>query len=428
MGKIKNFNNIAVSEERGITLSIIEAGLEAIDTKQIIQSNVAVKLNQLSVKNEVFSLAEVERIFLVGVGKCAVDAAEAIEEILGDRLSAGLVLDIKNGQLKKTKVLIGDHPMPSVRNEDATKEIIEFLKATTAKDLVLMIVSGGGTTLLCQPEKGTCEEEVVVNRCLFKEGVGIEKMNTLRKHLSLARGGFLAQYAYPSQVISLIFSDVPENMPGLIASGPTVKDETTIDDARKIISEFDLEKKCGFGEIPLIETPKDEKYFEKVTNLVLVSNEVALAAMSEKAQELGLSVARSAVGIEGEAKIVAENILNELKEQSARTVFLYGGETTVTKTGTGAGGRNLELALSGLRFVGEKEILISLATDGRDNSDFAGAICDIITKKEAALRGANVESYLEDNDSFSFFTKVGHYIETGNTGSNVSDIIIACKF
>jgi len=372
------------------------------------------------VKNESFPLNSFERVFFVGVGKCALEAGAAVEGILGERLSDGIILDVHRGELKKIKTFGGTHPLPSIENERATRAIIGLLEGATGKDLVIFAISGGASTLLCQPQDLTCDEEGEIFRMLMRQGAAIEEINTVRKHLSLARGGYLAKHAYPAKVLSLIFSDVPGDDLEFVASGPTVKDITTVADAKKVFEKFGLEKTHG-----LIETPKEDKYFEKVKNILLISNKTALEAMAAKARTSGFTPEICTDCLRGEAREEGEKIMAALHKSKPGAALLYGGETTVTVRGNGKGGRNQELALSALHFVKDGEILVSIASDGWDNGEAAGAICDKITKEKAG--NLDVEDYLARNDSYAFFEKTGAQIMTGETGSNVSDLIIAIK-
>ena len=426
--KVKNFDGLAVSEARRSALSVIEAGYEAIDTEKVIRNNIRLETNTLYVKDKRFSLEGAEKLFLVGVGKCAVEAAIVLENILGERLTSGIVVDVKNGsKLKKTKAFVGTHPLPSRENIRAAKEIVDTLGGLGGKDFVIFIVSGGGSTLLCLPKDLASEEEVSIMKTLTRAGAAIQEINTVRKHLSLARGGRLAQYAYPARVVSLIFSDVPGDDIGFVASGPTVKDETTVLDAEAILDKYDVLKVCGIEKCGLIETPKDEKYFKNVVNTVIVSNVTALEAMEGKAMELGYQAKIYNTRLTGEAQETAINIVNELHSAPPKSVLLYGGETTVTVKGEGRGGRNLELVLSALREIQPDEIIVAVASDGRDNGKFAGAICDIITKEAAEKNNLNIQQFLDESNSYPFFEKIGHYLLTGDTGSNVSDLIVAVK-
>ena len=422
---IKNFKKLAVTEKRKDLLNIIEAGLEAIDTKKAILNSIKIEKDKLSVNGHSFSLKNAEKILVVGIGKCSLEAGAALEKILGKRLTGGIVLDVHEGELKKIKTYTGDHPLMSPRNVDATKKIIELLSGLTEKDLVIFIISGGGSALLCQPQNFTCVEESSVVDALMHAGADIEEMNTVRKHLSLARGGFLAKYAYPARVVSFIFSDVVGNDLEFVASGPTVKDTTTPEDAEAVMKKYCIREKCGFPLIKFIETPKDSRYFERVRNILLVSNRTALEAMSDKASSLGYLPKIVSDNLSGEAREVAKEIVETLSKEGPENVFLYGGETTVKINGKGKGGRNQELSLSSLRYIKDDQILISVASDGRDNSENAGGICDIITKENAKKHNLDIEKYLKDNNSYEFCVETGDFLKTGDTGSNVSDIIVA---
>ena len=414
MQKIQKLIGLATTPLRKAALEIAEAGLWAIDTRKVVEEGMA-KLN--------LPLDSSERLFVVGIGKCATQGVLALEKVLGAKITDGLVLDIQEGQFQKVRFLQGDHPFSTERDREATKEIIAFLKQMTENDIVLFLISGGGSALLCQPEKHTCKHEEEIIKHLFAKGATIQELNIVRKHLSLARGGYLAEYAYPARVISLIFSDVPGNDVGVVSSGPTVFDKTTRDDAKEVLEKYGV----GQYEKFLIETPKDKKYFEKVQNILFVSNRAALEAMAQRAKELGLEPHIKTAELTGEARDVAKELVEELHKAPSKSVLLYGGETTVMVKKAGKGGRNLELALSALKFVQDDELLLSLASDGRDNTEYAGAIADFLGQEHAAKQHLNVEEYLEENKSFSFFEKTGDYVVTGNTGSNVSDLIIAIK-
>lgn len=426
--KIKNFTELAVSPARHDALRILEAGLTAVDTRLAISRAVKLTDNSLALAGEIIPLAAVKRIFLVAVGKCALAASLALEDILGDRLTDGVVIDVECfAQPKKVRFCLGDHPFPSEKNIDATKWIIDLLQDATVEDLIIFVVSGGGSVLLCQPENFTCQQEAEVIRCLFKAGATINELNTVRKHLSLARGGYLAKYAYPARGVSLVFSDVPGNDLNFIASGPTVLDRTTIADALAVINKYRALFDCGFATGNLLETPKDEKYFANLKNILLVTNRLALEAMVKEAQTLGYQALIKTDCLEGEAKEIGRQLAEELKTAPTKTIFLYGGETTVNLQGRGRGGRNQTLALAALPTIPEDGLLVSLASDGWDNTPHAGAISDIIVKRAAETSERSIQNYLDDDDSFSFFERFGGYLDTGRTGANVSDLILSLK-
>ena len=287
---------------------------------------------------------------------------------------------------------------------------------STENDLVIVIVSGGGSALLCV-DQVECEQGQRLYDSFLKTGKTISVLNTVRKHISSLKGGGLAKVLYPAAVISLIFSDVPGDKFEDVASGPTYKDETTIADAQKIITEYDL------GNFSLIETPKEDKYFEKAHNIVLVSNKTAVEAMAEKANELAL-----------EPNIISTNLYEETDEALNKIfnakgyVILAAGEPKleVTKKG-GSAGRNLFMGMKSVSKISDKAVFIALASDGMDNSDAAGAIVDKYTEEKIEKLGLNLEEYIANFDAFPVFEKTGDMIMTGPTGANVSDLFILLK-
>ncbi|QQR82412.1 DUF4147 domain-containing protein [Candidatus Campbellbacteria bacterium] len=425
--KIKNFKELAISTKRTDALSIIHAGLVAVDTRVAIQKSVECDGKTLRIADTVYTLSAYDRVRVVAVGKCSVEAVYALEELLGDVLTDGIALDVVQGVSKTGTVtfLTGTHPLPTQMNVDATKCILDFLDSSTERDLVIMSISGGGSTLASQPLNGlSVDEESRAIAALMNAGAPIQDMNTIRKHLSRARGGGLAQCAYPATVASLIFSDVPGDDISYIASGPTVCDTTTISDAQALLVSYGLEAIGPY----LIETPKGTELFEKVTNTIIVSNSIALEAMKKESIVRGYTAEIVTSTLTGEARSVAHDIVERIHSAPEKTVLLFGGETTVTSEGPhGIGGRNQEVALAGLRTIADGEVLIACASDGRDNTDVAGAVCDTITMHAAQEKGLSVEECLASHSSFLFFEKSASHIVTGATGSNVSDLIIALK-
>ena len=317
--------------------------------------------------------------------------------------------------------------MPSDENLAATEAVVQTLQGLEERDLVIFVVSGGGSTLLFLPQDREDREEIAIFNALTDAGADIEEMNTVRKHLSLARGGWLAQYAYPARVISLIFSDVPGDGMELVASGPTVKDTTTVQDAENVLAKYDILRTCSIEKCDLIVTPKDDKYFSRVTNFLAVSNRRALDAMREMAQKLGFTAEIRDVKIAGEAADVAKMIADELRLAQRKSALLWGGETPAEIKGKGEGGRNLQLAATALDLVAAGEEILSFGSDGRDHGPYAGAICDTITKEAIAKAGLDLKKFRDDNNTQPLFEKAGNYVMTGDTGSNVSDLIIALK-
>ncbi len=425
---IKNLDELSVTPLRTDALAIVSAGYDAINTRTALHEAVTIAGDTLIVSGNAYPLSSSQKIWVVGAGKCAIEGASALEDILGDRLAGGVVVDVSDAThrlpLAKITGLIGTHPEPSQKNRGAAKHIVDVLSALTKDDIVIEIVSGGGSTLLCLPNDAmTCANEAEAFRELTDGGATITEMNTVRKHISTARGGWLAKMAYPAKLIGLIFSDVPGNDLSVISSGPTVKDITTITDAEKIINTYHLH---AFSKEALIETPKEDIYFENVRNILLMTNQRPLTSMKHIAETLGYTAHIITDRYSGEASDVIKDVQTELSKAPRGSVFLYGGESTVTLgEHAGKGGRNLEMALAGLSQIGENEIIVPFSTDGHDNTDFAGAICDTITKEHATQNRLPTETYLLEHRSYDFFTETGDALVTGNTGANVSDIIIS---
>ncbi len=424
--KIKNTEALARTSLRAAALRIAEAGYAAVDTPSLVAQRVLREGNILTVCGTRFTLGA-GRLILVGAGKCSADAASALEPILGDRLAAGAVIDTRTLPLKKIVSYEGTHPLPSEQNMLATSKVLRLVSGLREEDTVIAVISGGGSTLLCLPAGGRdCAQEIALVEALFRKGATIEELNTVRKHTSLVRGGFLAKAAHPARVIGLIFSDVPGDDLAYVASGPTVKDATTVEDARGILAKYDLDTFHPLEET-LIETPKEDEYFARVTNIVMVSNVIALEAMRDEASRRGFEAQIITNTLAGEAREIGMAIVKMLHAAPPHAAFLYGGEPTVHITGGGEGGRAEEVSLAGLAEVREDELLLPFASDGRDNTDFAGGICDIMTKRHAEEKKLDVAKFLAENDSYRFFAMAGDYLETGPTGSNVSDLIIAMK-
>jgi len=425
--RIQNFEALAVNELRRDALGIAEAGYEAIHTEKVIRSKVHIIDGELRIGNKAYPIAR-RRIYFVGVGKCSFAAAGAIEKIFGDKLTGGIAFDVSahdKDDITNIETYIGTHPLPSEVNERATERIMEFLSGRTENDLVIMFVSGGGSTLLCiPPATMTCSDEGELFKELTARGAPIQDMNTVRKHISYARGGALAEASYPAEVVSLIVSDVPDNDIAYIASGPTVLDSSTIADAQAVLAKYGMESM----NIAFIETPKDENYFKRVTNLLFITNQDALVAMKDEAVRRGYSATIVSDHIAGEARDLGRSIVEKLHASTANTALLYAGESTVALSGnTGMGGRNQEMALSALAHIHSDELVLPFASDGRDNTDHAGAIADELTRTHAREKNISAEEYLDAHRSYDFFTTAGDALLTGYTGSNVSDLIIALK-
>ncbi|MBI5405791.1 DUF4147 domain-containing protein, partial [Candidatus Kaiserbacteria bacterium] len=392
---IQNFDMLATDALRQDALSIAEAGYAAIDVGEAIKRTLSIEHGELHIHNVTYRL-EGRRVFFVGIGKCAQAAAAAIETLLGDSLEGGIALDVFSAEKRrftKIETYLGTHPLPSEVNVRATRRIIEFLSGRKADDLVIMLISGGGSALLCLPEAPmTYEDEGALFSELTAKGASIQDINTVRRHISRARGGALAAAAYPAEVASLIVSDVPGNDIAHIASGPTVLDASTVADARAILARYDI---AFSANIECVETPKEQKYFERVTNVLFLTNQNALKAMQSEAAERGYAVTIVNDRFTGEAHDIGRDVAEKLHEMSEKTALLYAGESTVTLgTHPGIGGRNQEMALGALKNIRAGELVLPFASDGHDNTDYAGAIGDSVTRAHERALNLSIKEYL----------------------------------
>jgi len=434
-----------ISQLRKNAETIFLEGVEAVNPIHAVKKHVVLQDDRLTVGDQVYNLAEYDGIYVIGTGKASAAMAQAVEELLGERLKGGVV-NVKYGHsfpLNKIKVNEAGHPVPDEAGFHGTEEIIQLLKKTGKNDLVLFLISGGGSALLPYPAEGvTLEEKQQVTKCLLEVGACIHEINAVRKHLSRVKGGRLAKLAKPSTLISLVLSDVIGDDLDTIASGPTVPDSSTFDDCLKIIEKYQMGEKIPVSVVELLEkgargeaeeTPKaDDPAFQRTQNLVIASNILAVQAAKRKAEELGYSSLILSTFVEGETKEVARVHAAVAKEilQTGNPVLrpacvISGGETTVTIRGKGLGGRNQEFVLAAAIDIDglENVVILSGGTDGTDGpTDAAGAIADGMTKNRALEKGMNAEQYLRENNSYNFFESLGDLLITGPTHTNVMDL------
>lgn len=410
-------------------MDILEAGYEAVLTEQALVENISLTGQILKIKDKKYNLAKYKKVFLIAVGKCANRSAAVLEEILDGKIIGGVVLDVEPAKFKKLKSKVGFHPLPAKENILATKSIIKILEQAKKDDLVLTIISGGGSALLCKPVSGVGDESLKqITQSLMEKGATIGEINIVRKHLSQIKGGQFAKLVFPAQLVSVIFSDVPGDDISMIASGPTVLDETTKKDAQIVLESYFADERFDGG-VEMIsflrETPKEEKYFKQVDNILLVTNKVALAAMRRKAEDLGYESCIELTDLQGEARKAGGQLISE--EFLPKSCHFWGGETTVQITGDGKGGRNQEFVLGTLANLPEGTLVIAAASDGWDNTDVAGALADSDLLEKMEKKKINPKEYLKNNDSYNFFKKMKTQIKTGRTGINVADFYLILK-
>jgi glycerate-2-kinase len=413
---IKNRDALETSRLREIALDIVTSGLEAIDTKGAINSKLTLQEKKLSIQDVEVSLRDIERIHIIGFGKTACAAAQALESKLGNNVSSGVAIDNKDKTCEIVDTYTGAHPKPTEANVEASREIVDLAESLDEQDLVIVAVSGGGSSLLCWPP-GECQQSQVLYDKFLESGGTIQELNTVRKHLSQLKGGGLAQRLYPARVLGLIFSDVPGGSLSDVASGPTYPDNTTADDAKRVLDKYEIKHDFDF-----YESPKDEKYFNRVDNLAVVTNRDALLAMRQTAAKNNLQ----AKIISPEIYDFPQKIIRSFFAGHDADVIIGGGETRIELgENPGDGGRNQHLALSALEHIKEdNQLFMSVASDGYDNSEVAGALVDNQTVQQAKRDNIDPQAFIESFDSRTFFQTVGDYIKTGQTGANVADLMM----
>ena len=429
---------------RNVVMSVLNAALRAADPY-------LATLRALNAQVDITQQPESGKIYVVGAGKAGAAMARAAEEVLGERITSGLVLvkdghSAKDGQsLTRIPLVEAGHPVPDSRGVYATAQLLEIVRGAGSDDLVICLISGGGSALLTSPAEGiTLDDVQAATRLLLHSGATINELNAVRKHLSRVSGGQLARVAAPARVLSLILSDVTGSPLDVIASGPTAPDPTTFSEALRILERYGILSETPGSIVERLrmgvdgkveETPKPgDPLFERVTNVLVASNVIAVEAAASHARSLGLDTIIATTFLEGEAREAGNMLAGVGKEIAVhgRPVrrpgcVLFGGETTVTIRGAGVGGRNTELALGAalaLEGWGPGVVVASLATDGGDGSSpSAGAIADGTTIDRGKVQSLDAHDALARNDSYSYWHALGDAIMTGPTGTNVNDVM-----
>lgn len=422
MSIFRNYAQISDTPMRRDMLNILDSAVAAVDTDRALRQKLSIAGSELKIDHQNYNLSNYENVYVIAIGKAALDASITLENIMSDYITAGLVLDIRTGPLQKLTSVAGTHPFPSLPNMQATGQIMAILKHATGKDLIIGIITGGGSALLHWPNGQAQDDVALITKTMMEKGADIYEMNTVRKHLSAIQGGQFAQIAHPATVVGLIFSDVPGNDISMVASGPTYLDQTTIHDAEKVLAKYDVLLACDLQECSLTETPKDTKFFANVQNVLVVSNQIAAQAMVDTAQRLGYEPILRSTALSGEARAVGKMLATLPRPGQA---IIAAGETTVTVTHPGIGGRNLEVALGAFEHVNANHLVASLTTDGHDNTDLAGAFADYPSRLKAIANQMDAQAALTTNRSYVFFKELGTCFDTGPTGVNVSDVMLA---
>lgn len=434
---------------------IMAAALRAVDPYLCTQRLITKKENKLFVNNIEIDLNSIDNVYLIGTGKAVLPMAAAVMDVFQSTISGGFLI-AKHEDKKITKkfpigvkTMLGSHPVPSEQSVSSTRQMVRFLESLEKNDLVICLISGGGSALMTLPLEGiTTEDMRETNRLLLFSGATINEMNTVRKHLDQVKGGGLARKVFPARLITLVLSDVIGDPLDVIASGPTVADPTTFEDAAAIINQYQLEDKIPASVLNHLEDGVTGKVSETVkpgdvclqrTNTFIIGSlRVAAEAALAQARVLNFDTKILDTQLEGEAREIGNALADELKKMVSGNhalvkpaCLIAGGETTVTVRGQGKGGRNQETALSAaLSLQGLQDCLfISLATDGEDGpTDAAGAYVDGDTIARGKKLGLDARNFLERNDAYAYLEKTESLILIGPTGTNVNDLVFMFAF
>ncbi|APE95918.1 glycerate kinase type-2 family protein [Halodesulfurarchaeum formicicum] len=437
MTRIQNRAALAQSPAHETVLDALLAGIEASDPATVVESTVSLDGDQLRVGETTYDLAAYSEVVVLGGGNAASQVARALEAVLGDRLDGGLVVTDDPVETERVTVRPGDHPVPSERGVESTRQLLDRAAAATEETLVLGVITGGGSALMPAPAAGIELDDLVeTTDQLLQSGAPIQDINAVRKHLSAIKGGQLAALAAPATVVSLVLSDVVGNHLDVIASGPLVPDPSTFADAQAVIDRFDLSLPDSVSERiragvagDLEETPKPgDPIFEHVSTHVIADGMTALTAAADVTEAAGYDSLVLSSRVEGEAAEAAKThaaIANEIRATGTPieppAAILSGGETTVTIDGDGgSGGPNQEFALSAGLSLDDSTIVGAVDSDGIDGaSDAAGALVD-----ESVVDRQAAQAALDANDTGAYLQARDRTILTGQTGTNVNDLRI----
>lgn len=431
---------------------VFKAGLAAVDageavTRTLSRESHALVIDSFDSQLRV-ELGDFDRVFLVGGGKACVSMASAVLRAIGPDIITRGALTVPFGSEPpgfpdSIRVFEATHPLPSASAAEGASLMLEIAGEATERDLIIFLLSGGGSAMLPLPaDPVTLEDKVEMTKLLLASGATIDEMNAIRKHISAIKGGQFVKAAHPARVLSLIVSDVIGDRLESIGSGPTAKDTTTFATCLEIIGRYRLNRKAPRtvlkrlknGALGKFGGPEDipESLFDRCDNVVVCNNDLALAACEKAARELGYQPLNLGARIFGEAREVAKVMVAIAKSAQIRGVpmkppccIVAGGEVTVTVKGDGKGGRNQEFALSAALHLKDTPgiCVLSAGTDGIDgDSDAAGAIADGKTFEMGQVEWMDGGDFLARNDSFSYFDRIGDTIMIGRTGTNVMDI------
>jgi len=441
---IPYLDNIPIASE---IKQILTAVFSAADPINAIQKVVRLQNDEIRVGGHAIPIDQDGKVMVWGVGKAVQKMAIGLKSVMGQRITNGAIITKHSDGVLADQLLPeiityeSDHPIPSQRSIEATAKSLEKIgKLFNERDILISLISGGGSALAVMPRKGiSLSDYQIMTKMLLECGATINEINCIRAQIDLIKGGGLCEICSPAKIISLILSDVVGDSLDMIASGPTVRSNYTKQEAKMVIQKYGLEASIPHSIRAFFEEGDDSPgkaraFFQKeervIVNVLVGSNTIAAHAAKKAAEELGFYTQIVSTTLQGEASRVGTKLGAELKEKilhaHKKSCWIYGGETTVTLHGKGKGGRNQELVLSAAKELAGVEggCLLSIATDGEDGpTDAAGAIADGMTVQRGLQKGLEIQEHLENNDAYTYFRKVDGLIFTGPTGTNVNDLV-----
>jgi glycerate 2-kinase len=437
-----NRERIAI-EMRVLARHLFERALGESSIDRAFERHVSCERGVLRISEDLYDLHSYNRVLVVSIGKAAHTMVSALEIQAGDNFEGIVASSVQpSSQARGFRYFLGGHPTPNEESIRAAEAILRSLTAQNASSLVIFMLSGGGSSIAEKPidDEISLEDLIATYRVLVHSGAPIAEINAVRKHLSTIKGGRLARAALAAQQVSILVSDVPDNMPDALASGPTMPDSTSVEDCyaiaakHRMLDQFPLSVRELFQRHALEETPKsDDPAFHRSRWWTVLSNSTLLEASKKEAERAGFAVQMDNSCDDWDYMRAADYLLGRLRElrmQSERICLISGGEVTVKVTNGGVGGRNQQFALAcAQKIAGENITVLSAGTDGIDgNSPAAGAIVDGTTLERARSRGLEPAASLLGYNAYPFFDALGDTIMTGPTGNNLRDLRILLSY
>ena len=424
--------------------TIRQAAMEAADAGLAVTRHLRLAPESLQVGSRAVPLHPASRIFVIALGKAATTMSSAASALLANRLYAGVVTLARHGVERmahpletelppQLRLIAAEHPLPDAGSLRAGQSAAELLAETETRDLVLALISGGGSALMELPLPGIDLADLqALNRTLISSNAPIQEINTVRKAISRLKAGGLARMAAPARVVGLILSDVVGDQLSFVASGPTVLQRRSSDQARKVLERYALWKEIPASVQDALEAADAPRATaRRPINLLVGSNRQVVKSAAKRASSLGFAPRTITLSMRGEARMLGERMARRLSRATPGACLLMGGESTVTLRGRGLGGRNQELALSAALALENTQhaALLAIGTDGVDGpTDAAGAIVHGGTASIIRAAGIDPEEALQDNNAYPALNAAEALIRTGPTGTNLNDVVIGLRY